>query len=89
MIWNVANAKSQLSELIGSAMNEPQVIYNRKKPSVVVINYEEFNRLKNLDVLIHSTHKWSKFIEFSNHLTKKGSISIELPSRKDRMGMVV
>ena len=84
MDWSVATAKSQLSELIGSAMNEPQVIYNRKRPSVVVVNYEEYNRLKNLDVLIHNTRKWSKFIEFSNTLTQKEIISIELPSRADR-----
>lgn len=89
MIWNVANAKSQLSELIGNAINEPQVIFNRKKPSVVVINYEEFNRLKNLDVLNHSTHKWAKFIEFSNRLSEKNPMSIELPSRKDRKGLVI
>lgn len=84
MDWNVATAKSQLSELIGSAMNEPQVIYNRKKPKVVVVDFDEFNRLKNLDILIHSTRKWSKFIEFSNALTPKKNISIKLPSRKDR-----
>lgn len=84
MDWNVATAKSQLSELIGSAMNEPQVIYNRKKPKVVVVDFDEFNRLKNLDILIHSTRKWSKFIEFSNALTQKKNISIKLPSRKDR-----
>lgn len=84
MDWNVAAAKSQLSELIGSAMNEPQVIYNRKQPSVVVVNYEEFNRLKRLDILVHSTRKWSKFIEFSNDLTQKKMASIELPSRADR-----
>jgi PHD/YefM family antitoxin component YafN of YafNO toxin-antitoxin module len=84
MDWNVANAKSQLSELIGSAMNEPQVIYNRKKPSVVVVKYEEFNRLKGLDILVHSTRKWSKFIEFSNDLSQSKMNSIELPSRVDR-----
>lgn len=84
MDWNVATAKSQLSDLIGSAMNEPQVIYNRKKPKVVVVDFDEFNRLKNLDILIHSTRKWSKFIEFSNALTQKKNISIKLPSRKDR-----
>lgn len=84
MDWNIAGAKSQLSELIGSAMNEPQVIYNRKKPSVVVLKYEEFNRLKDLDVLVHSTRKWANFVEFSENLTQKNSISLELPSRMDR-----
>jgi prevent-host-death family protein len=88
MVWKIANAKSQLSELISYAIKEPQVIYNRKKPSVVIMSYEEFNRLKTLDVLIHSTRKWSKFIEFSNHLAEKNSISIELPSRKDRTAVV-
>ncbi len=84
MDWNVAAAKSQLSELIGLAMNDPQVIYNRKQPSVVVVKYEEFTRLKNLDILVHSTRKWSKFIEFSNDLTQKKMAPIELPSRSDR-----
>ncbi|MCB1177945.1 MAG: type II toxin-antitoxin system prevent-host-death family antitoxin [Leptospiraceae bacterium] len=85
MDWKVATAKSQFSELIQQANKEPQVIFNRQKPSVVVLSYEEFNRLHNLDVLVHKSPKWAKFVTFSGKLAdSKGSISIELPSRKDR-----
>jgi prevent-host-death family protein len=85
MIWKIANAKSQFSELIQQASREPQIVYNRKKPSVAVISIEEYNRLRSLDVLVHKPPKWAGFVVFSEKLAdKKGSFSLELPSRKDR-----
>lgn len=87
MVWKIASAKSQFSELISQAEKEPQIVYNRKKPSVVVLSFEEYNRLHSLDVLIHRPPKWSEFASFSEKLAdEKVSISLELPSRKDRNG---
>jgi PHD/YefM family antitoxin component YafN of YafNO toxin-antitoxin module len=84
MVWNIATAKSKLSELITISMVEPQIIYNRKHPTAVLMKYEEFIRLRNLETLIHKSPKWMKFTEFSKHFSTKKSIEIELPNRKDR-----
>ncbi|HNF15426.1 MAG TPA: type II toxin-antitoxin system Phd/YefM family antitoxin [Leptospiraceae bacterium] len=89
MVWKIAAAKSQFSELVSQAEKEPQVVYNRKKPSVVVLSFEEYTRLHSLDVLIHRPPKWSEFTAFSEKLAdEKCSTAIELPSRKDRNSSV-
>lgn len=89
MVWKIASAKSQFSELILQAEAEPQIVYNRKRPAAVVLSYAEYTRLQNLDVLVHRPPKWSAFTVFSEKLAdEKGSISIELPSRKDRNSSV-
>lgn len=83
MDWNIASAKSEFSEMIRSANDEPQVIYNHKKPSVVVMNFDEFIKYKNLEKLHHLYGgKWSKFVNFS--LKQNFKKEIELPSRADR-----
>jgi prevent-host-death family protein len=85
MDWKIANAKSQFSELIHQAEIEPQVVSNRTKPVAVVLNFEEYSRLRGLEELVHKLPKWAKFAEFSIHLVDKKSLpGLELPSRKDR-----
>ncbi len=85
MDWKIANAKSQFSELISLAEKEPQIVCNRQNPVAVVLSYEEYNRLKGLDILIHRRPKWAKFTEYSIQLVDKKNLSeIELPSRSDR-----
>ncbi|MDX1958733.1 MAG: type II toxin-antitoxin system Phd/YefM family antitoxin [Leptospiraceae bacterium] len=84
ILWNIAGAKSKFSELIGIAIKEPQVIYNRKEPKIVMLSYSEFKRLSELDVLVHKKPAWSDFTKFSSELTKKKSFELELPSRNDR-----
>jgi hypothetical protein len=49
------------------------------------LSYEEFNRLKDLDVVLHRHPKWEKFAEYSIQLVDQKNLSeIELPSRSDR-----
>ncbi|MEM7183068.1 MAG: type II toxin-antitoxin system prevent-host-death family antitoxin [Spirochaetota bacterium] len=89
MNWKVATAKSQFSELIQRAKEKPQVVFNRNTPSVVVLSYEEFHRLKDLDVLVHKVPKWASFVDFSVQLAaSQGSMDLELPSRQDRESSV-
>ena len=47
MDWNVAQAKQRLSEVLRSAAEEPQRIYNRRRLVAAVVNadrFEEFER---------------------------------------------
>lgn len=49
MEWNVAQAKQRLSEVLRSAAEEPQRIYNRRRLVAAVVNgelFEEFWRWK-------------------------------------------
>lgn len=86
MVWKIANAKSQFSELIHQAYVEPQFIYNREKPSAVVMSFEEYNRLRNLDILYHKPPKWANFVAFSEGLIQETGLAdgLELPTRDDR-----
>ncbi len=85
MDWNIAYAKSQFSELVEQAKSEPQIVCNRQKPVAVVLSFQEYKRLQNLDVLVHTAPKWSKFTDYSiRFLDDKKNSAIELPSRKDR-----
>ena len=86
MEWKIANAKSQFSELISQAEKEPQVVCNREKPVAVVLNFDEYNRLRDLDIIVHRLPKLAKFAEYSIQLVDKKSLpEIILPSRSDRV----
>jgi len=85
MEWKIANAKTQFSELISQAAKEPQVICNREKPVAVVLNFDEYNRLRDLDAIVHRRPKLAKFAEYSIQLVDKKSLrETQLPSRSDR-----
>lgn len=40
--WIISEAKARLSEVLGLCADEPQVLYNRKKPVAALINIEEY-----------------------------------------------
>ena len=43
--WKISEAKARLSEVVSCCVDEPQVLYNRKKPVAALIDmteYEEF-----------------------------------------------
>jgi transposase-like protein len=42
MSWNIAQAKQRFSEVVKQAAVEPQLIYNRDRLVVAVINAEDF-----------------------------------------------
>ena len=90
MEWKIATAKSQFSELISQAEKEPQVVCNREKPVVVVLNFDEYNRLRDLEALVHRRPKLAKFAEYSIQLVDKKSLpEIILPSRSDRRDSLI
>jgi len=40
--WKISEAKARLSEVVGHCVEEPQVLYNRKKPVAALIDMEEY-----------------------------------------------
>ena len=40
--WKISDAKARLSEVVSHCVEEPQVLYNRKKPVAALIDMEEY-----------------------------------------------
>ena len=40
--WKISEAKARLSEVVSSCVEEPQVLYNRKKPVAALIDIAEY-----------------------------------------------
>jgi prevent-host-death family protein len=40
--WKISEAKARLSELVAHCVEEPQVLYNRKRPVAALIDMEEY-----------------------------------------------
>jgi PHD/YefM family antitoxin component YafN of YafNO toxin-antitoxin module len=90
MEWKIANAKSQFSELISQAEKEPQVVCNRDKPVGMILNFDEYNSLRDLEALVHRRPKLAKIAEYSIQLVDKKSLpEIILLSRSDRIDYLI
>jgi prevent-host-death family protein len=46
MPWSIAQAKQRFSELVRTAQQEPQLIYNRNQLVAAVVGGEEFGRFE-------------------------------------------
>ena len=44
--WSVSEAKARLSEVVGGCAEEPQILYNRRKPVAVLIDIEEYEAFR-------------------------------------------
>ena len=42
--WKISEAKARQSEVVSSCVDEPQVLYNRKKPVAALIDMEEYEQ---------------------------------------------
>ena len=40
--WKISEAKARLSEVVSHCVEEPQVLYNRKKPVAALVDMEEY-----------------------------------------------
>ena len=47
--WSMLDAKKHFSELLTAACYEPQIVTKRGKPAVVVLNAEEYARLRRAE----------------------------------------
>ena len=44
--WKISEAKARLSELVAHCVEEPQVLYNRKRPVAALIDMEEYKEFQ-------------------------------------------
>jgi antitoxin Phd len=47
--WSVQDAKNQFSAVVEAARSAPQTVTKHGKPAVVVVNAEEYERLRKLE----------------------------------------
>ena len=44
--WQISEAKARLSEVVAFCVQEPQVLYNRKRPVAALIDMDEYEAYK-------------------------------------------
>jgi len=69
--WQLQEAKAMLSEVVQSAAQKPQIITVHGKKTVVIISYEEYQKLKEPKQNLYEFFKSSPFY----------SVELELPQR--------
>jgi|AACY02.2.fsa_nt_gi prevent-host-death family protein len=81
--WRISEAKARLSEVLGYCVNEPQVIYNRKRPVAALIDMEEYEAF-----LEYKRSKRKKTIaewfDELDEIKKSEPGDFELPTRTSR-----
>lgn len=50
-IWSVQDAKNRFSEVVEAARRKPQTVTKHGKPAVVIVDADEFERLRKLQHL--------------------------------------
>lgn len=81
--WKIAEAKAKLSEMVASSAEEPQLLYNRKKPVAAVISIEEYEAF----MAYKKAQKKPTMAELLDELLEINKIEPEmdeLPPRTDR-----
>jgi len=82
--WKIAEAKSNLSELVREAATGPQRIDNRGREVAVVIAVDEYERLVEQAAEGGGAARMQRFLELSAQLRAEGGAEIELPPREAR-----
>jgi prevent-host-death family protein len=75
--WSVAAAKAELSRVVESAQERPQVIERRGKPVAVVIGVEQFED-------VEAAARWRRFLEVSREVRESGGGTLRVTSRQRR-----
>jgi prevent-host-death family protein len=83
MIWNIAQAKQQFSEVVRLAAQEPQAIYNRDKPVAVMINADDFEAFRQWRAGQHAPTLAAQFAESRLALQQAGADALRIPARVD------
>ena len=90
MIWNIANAKQQFSEVVRLTAEEPQAIFNRDKPVAVVVSAEEFEEFRKWREQQQKPTLTALFAEIRAALIADGADDgIEIAPRTDRYNPMV
>jgi len=78
MTWTLNDAKDRLSEVLRLSVQEPQILYDQKKPVGVVVNIDFFNDLMNL-----RNHQYrptmAELLDELSEIHKVEPIEIEIP----------
>jgi PHD/YefM family antitoxin component YafN of YafNO toxin-antitoxin module len=83
MNWKIAEAKQRFSEMIHAATKEPQLIYNRERLVVAIIEAEMFQEFLAWRDRTEKTSLADAFREL-HQLMAEEKYTLEVPSRKDR-----
>ncbi len=70
-VWSLQDAKNRFSEVVTAARKRPQTVTKHGKPAVVVVDADEYARLKKLQKL-----KMPSFAEFLLSIPQ-GDVDIE------------
>ncbi len=73
--WSIASAKAELSRLVESAQQRPQVIERRGKPVAMVVAIGQFQ---------DSAGRWKKFLEASEEIRASGGGEVNVARRQRR-----
>ena len=81
--WKISEAKARLSEVVSHCVDEPQVLYNRKKPVAALIDMEEYVQFLEYK---KSTKKktMAELLDELREINKHEPEMDELPPRNDR-----
>ena len=82
--WNVAEAKSNLSQVLDRARSEPQVIQRRGREIAVVISVEDYQRLRVLEGKVAPRERLAEFLRFSQQVRRAGGAIIKPTARRPR-----
>lgn len=83
MRWKVAEAKQRLSEVIRSAANEPQLIYNRGRLVAAVVDPKTLQAFESWQQKKKGISVADAFAELRRVAAEEG-YELELPTRQDR-----
>jgi prevent-host-death family protein len=81
--WKIAEAKAKLSKMVASAVEEPQLLYNRKKPVAAVISMQEYEEF----IAYKKAEKKPTMVEMLKKLDAIKKLEpgdFELPARTNR-----
>lgn len=81
--WKISEAKARLSEVVSHCVDEPQVLYNRKKPVAALIDMEEYEQFLKYKKSQKRPTMEELFAEL-DEIKKIEPGDFELPPRIDR-----
>lgn len=81
--WKISEAKARLSEVVSHCVEEPQLLYNRKKPVAALIDIEEYEAFLEYKKSLKRPTMEELFAEL-DEIKKIEPGDFELPPRVDR-----
>lgn len=81
--WKISEAKARLSEVVGHCVEEPQVLYNRKKPVAALVDMEEYEAFLEYKKA-QQKPTMAELLDELQEINQVEPEMDELPSRTDR-----